>query len=63
MWVERTILNGPRVVKKLIRCILVHSEPGEDKIIFANDVASWILARINVADNRMLEQSEPKGKL
>lgn len=26
---------------------LVHAEPGEDKITFANDVADWILARSN----------------
>lgn len=26
----------------------VHAEPGEDKITFANDVASWILARSSV---------------
>lgn len=24
---------------------IVHAEPGDDKIIFANDVADWILAR------------------
>lgn len=30
---------------ELTRFGLVHAEPGEDKVTFANDVANWILAR------------------
>lgn len=30
---------------------IVHAEPGEDKITFANDVADWILARAEVNHN------------
>lgn len=29
--------------------IVVHAEPGEDKITFANDVAKWVLDRAGPA--------------
>lgn len=29
----------------------VHSEPGEEKVKYANDVADWILARVNADSN------------
>lgn len=38
----------------------VHAEPGEDKLTFANDVADWILARID-NDTQSLEE-DPKAK-
>lgn len=36
---------------------LVHAEPGEDRVTFANDVANWILARTDA------DGSEAKSKL
>ncbi len=38
----------------------VHAEPGEDKIMFANDVADWILAR---ARPEVVDGPEAKSKL
>ena len=31
--------------------ITVHAEPGDDKVIFANDVADWILARVGTGED------------
>lgn len=39
---------------------LVHAEPGEDKIRFANDVANWILAR---AHPEIGDRPEAQSKL
>lgn len=38
--------------------VVVHAEPGEDKITFATDVANWILARSNATGAQ-----ETKSKL
>ncbi len=40
---------------------IVHAEPGEDKITFANDVADWILARAEVNQDPIA--SQPKSRL
>lgn len=42
---------------------IVHAEPGQDKIIFANDVADWILARNGVAGGSRSEDSIAKSRL
>ena len=36
-------------VNSELTCAVVHAEPGEDKITFANDVAKWILDRAGPA--------------
>lgn len=36
---------------------IVHAEPGQDKIIFANDVADWILARSGAAAGQRSDDS------
>lgn len=41
----------------------VHVEPGEDKITFANDVASWVLTRIIPAEEHTRSESQAKSKL
>lgn len=41
----------------------VHAEPGEDKITFANDIASWILSRINESENQTLNELQTNSKL
>ena len=41
----------------------VHVEPGEDKITFANDVASWVLARIVPDGEHTSSDSQARSKL
>ena len=43
------------------KSLIVHAEPGEDKITFANDVADWILARAEV--NHDPNPSQAKSRL
>ena len=43
------------------KSLIVHAEPGEDKITFANDVADWILARAEV--NHDPSPSQAKSRL
>lgn len=42
---------------------IVHVEPGEDKITFASDVASWVLARTVAAREHNSSSSQAKSKL
>lgn len=42
---------------------IVHVEPGEDKITFANDVASWVLARTVAAGEHNSNDLQAKSKL
>ena len=39
---------------------IVHAEPGEDKITFANDVADWMLARVEVHQDPSPSQNNSK---
>jgi acylglycerol lipase len=39
--------------------LVVHDEPGEDKEVFMNDVANWILAR-STAPAQTADSSKPK---
>jgi acylglycerol lipase len=39
--------------------LVVHDEPGEDKKVFTNDVANWILAR-STAPAQTVDSSKPK---
>lgn len=43
--------------------VTVHVEPGEDKITFANDVASWVLARIFPNGEHNSSDSQARSKL
>lgn len=42
---------------------IVHSEPGEDKRTFANDVADWVLARASMAREQTSGDPPAKSKL
>lgn len=42
---------------------IVHVEPGEDKITFANDVASWVLTRTVAAGKHNSSDPQAKSKL
>ena len=43
---QRELFHEAKKLSKLIKHgNIVHSEPGDDKITFANDVANWIIAR------------------
>lgn len=42
---------------------IVHAEPGEDKITFANDVASWVLTRTVAAGKHNSSDTQAKSKL
>lgn len=42
---------------------IVHAEPGQDKITFANDVADWILARTDQAAGSKIENAIAKSRL
>lgn len=42
---------------------LVHVEPGEDKITFANDVACWVLTRTVAAGKHNSSDPQAKSKL
>ena len=42
---------------------LVHAEPGDDKITFANEIADWILAKVGEKTNQSLNSIENRSKL
>ena len=42
---------------------LVHAEPGDDKITFANEIADWILARVGERTDQSLNSMENRSKL
>lgn len=42
---------------------IVHAEPGQDKITYANDVADWILARNGVASKPQFSDPTAKSRL
>lgn len=41
----------------------MHVEPGEDKVTFANDVATWVLARTVAAGEHSASDSLAKSKI
>ena len=57
-WLELTLLRGQRT-----KCLLVHAEPGDDKITFANEVADWILARVDRSTDQSSNSMESRSKL
>ena len=59
---KRTSINRDVVSCEWRRLtVVVHAEPGDDKITFANDVADWILARAGSV--KISGASESKSKL
>ena len=42
---------------------VLHAEPGEDKVTFANDVGNWILARLGSPTEQPAEASGAKSRL
>ena len=42
---------------------VLHAEPGEDKVTFANDVGNWILARVGSQVEQSPEASGAKSRL
>ncbi len=43
--------------------IVVHAEPGEDKITFANDVAKWVLDRAGPAAGVVPKETAAAGPI
>lgn len=43
--------------------VVVHAEPGNDKITFANEVADWILARVDQGSDQSPNTVENKSRL
>ena len=54
---------GRRVAWAVADDDVVHAEPGQDKITFANDVADWILARAGAAVEPASTRSPAKSRL
>ncbi len=48
---------------KSTELFVVHAEPGNDKITFANEVADWILARVDQGPDQPPDAVENRSKL
>lgn len=63
------IINVSRVIGIKKKCqwwltsAIVHAEPGEDKITFANDVAKWILDRAGPASGAISKEAPTAGPI